>query len=213
MANRLKQIGYLRTPRIIDAFRKVPRHEFLPEKMRGDAYLDHPLPIGHGQTISAPSMIAIMLEVLQPEEGDKVLEIGTGSGYNAALIAEIIGKTGGIYTIERLKEIAELGEENLRKAGYEWVNVVVGDGTQGYEEEAPWDKILVTACAPKIPEPLVNQLKIGGKMAAPVGQNYMAQTLTLLEKTGENETSIQKHGGCAFVPLIGEDGWSEEQAP
>lgn len=213
MVNLLERIGYLRTPRIIDAFRKVPRREFLPEKMRGDAYLDQPLPIGRGQTISAPSMIAIMLEVLQPEEGDKVLEIGTGSGYNAALIAEIIGKSGGLYTIERLKEIAELGKNNLEKTGYERVNVVVGDGTQGYGEEAPWDRILVTACAPEIPEPLVNQLKINGKMAAPVGQNYMAQTLTLLEKTGEKKTSIQKHGRCAFVPLIGKEGWSEEGAP
>ncbi|MBS3815588.1 MAG: protein-L-isoaspartate(D-aspartate) O-methyltransferase [Hadesarchaea archaeon] len=210
LVERLQRMGYLKTPRIIDAFRNVLREKFVPEKMKDDAYLDQPFPIGRGQTISAPSMIAIMLEVLQPREGDKVLEIGTGSGYNAALMAEIIGKSGELYTMERLKEISEFGRSNLEKIGYESINVITGDGTQGYEKEAPWDKILVTACAPKIPSALINQLKINGKIAAPVGQNYMAQTLTLVEKIGKDEVKKEKHGGCSFVPLIGENGWNEE---
>lgn len=213
MAERLERSGYLRSPEIIEAFRVVPREEFVRPNLRRDAYLDQPLSIGQGQTISAPSMIAIMLEVLQVKKGNKVLEIGAGSGYNAALMAEITGKEGELYTIERLEEIAKFGENNLEKTGYGWVEVVVGDGTRGYEEEAPWDRILVTACAPEIPSPLVKQLKIGGKLAAPVGRHYMAQTLTLVEKTSEEETRIQKHGGCSFVPLIGEYGWSEERAP
>lgn len=200
---------YLKTPAVIEAFRKVPRHEFVPEDLRGSAYLDQPLPIGHGQTISAPSMIAIMLEVLRPEAGQKVLEIGAGSGYNAALIAEIIGEAGELYTIERLEDIAEFGRENLRKTGYGWVKVIVGDGTVGYEKTAPWDRILVTACAPEVPKPLVDQLKIGGKLAAPVGRHYMAQTLVSVERVGKGKTQVQRHGGCSFVPLVGRYGWKE----
>ncbi len=209
LVNRLTSWGYLKTSKIIDAFRKVPRHEFIPEDLRESAYLDQPLPIGRGQTISAPSMIAIMLEVLQPEAGQKVLEIGAGSGYNAALIGEIIGKNGQLYTIERLENIAEFGRDNLKKTGYGRVKVIVGDGTLGYEKEAPWDRILVTACAPEVPKPLVNQLKIGGKLAAPVGRHYMAQTLVSVEKVSERKTRTQKHGGCSFVPLVGKYGWKE----
>lgn len=212
MTERLKRRGYLSTIKVIEAFRKVPRHKFLPDEEEKNAYVDRPLPIGRGQTISAPSMIAIMLEVIQLEECDKVLEIGTGSGYNAALIAEIIGEEGELYTIERLEEIAEVGRKNLKKTGYDRVNVIIGDGTKGYPEESPWDKIIVTACAPEIPDSLIDQLEIEGKLVAPVGQDYMSQILILLEKIGEDETKIEKHGGCAFVPLIGEDGWSEEQA-
>ncbi len=201
--------GYLKTSKIIDAFKRVPRHEFIPENLRESAYLDQPLPIGHGQTISAPSMIAIMLEALKPEKGEKVLEIGAGSGYNAALIAEIIGKTGKLFTIERVQELAEFGRNNLQKSGYWWVKVIVGDGTCGYEKEAPWDRVLVTACAPEVPKPLVNQLKIGGKLAVPVGKHYMAQTLLLVEKISEEETIVERHGGCSFVPLVGKYGWKE----
>lgn len=209
MVEELIRWGYLRTPEIINAFNKVPRHEFVPENLRESAYLDHPLPIGHGQTISAPSMIAIMLEVLKPEKGHKVLEIGAGSGYNAALLAEIVGKTGKLFTIERVPELAEFGRNNLQRSGYGRVKVIVGDGTCGYEKEAPWDRILVTACAPEIPEPLINQLKIGGKLAAPVGKHYMAQTLLLIKKTSRKKTEVERHGGCSFVPLIGKYGWRE----
>jgi len=201
--------GYLTKPEIIEAFRKVPRHEFVPANLKDYAYADQPLPIGHGQTISAPSMIAIMLNSLELKPGQKVLEIGAGSGYNAALIAEIVGPRGKVFTIERIAELSEFGRANLQKTGYGWVHVVVGDGTCGYKREAPWDRILVTACTPEIPRPLVEQLKIGGKLGAPVGQHYMFQTWLVVDKRSEKEISTRECGGCSFVPLVGKHGWKE----
>jgi len=210
LIERLVRWGYLTKSEIIKAFRKVPRHEFVTTNLRDYAYADQPLPIGHGQTISAPSMIAIMLNSLELEPGQKVLEIGAGSGYNAALIAEIVGPKGRVFTIERIAELAEFGRANLQKTGYERVQVVVSDGTCGYRKEAPWDRILVTACAPEIPRPLVEQLKVGGKLAAPVGQNYMYQTWVVVNKSEKGVSSPQVHGGCSFVPLVGKHGWKED---
>ena len=207
LIERLVRWGYLTKPEIIEAFRKVPRHGFVPTNLRDYAYADQPLPIGYGQTISAPSMIAIMLDSLELKSGQKVLEIGAGSGYNAALIAEIVGQRGKVFTVERIAELAEFGRKNLKKTGYGWVQVVVGDGTCGYKKEAPWDRILVTACAPEIPRPLVEQLEVGGKIAAPVGQHYMFQTWVVVHKRSEKETSTQGRGGCSFVPLVGKHGW------
>lgn len=209
MVQSLERRGYLESSEVIEAFRKVPRENFVPSKVRGDAYADRPLSIGEGQTISAPSMIAIMLEVLKAEGGDKILEIGTGSGYNAALMAEIIGPEGEVHSIERIKTVAETGRENLERNGYEQVKVIVRDGTKGYEEEAPWDKIIITACAPEVPDPLIEQLKVGGKLVAPVGEYYRSQTLLEVEKVNEDETEVRRHGSCAFVPLVGEYGWDE----
>lgn len=202
--------GYLSKRDVINAFKKVPRHEFVPQNLRRYAYADQPLPIGHGQTISAPSMIAIMLESLDLKPAQKVLEIGTGSGYNAALIAELIGRDGQIFTIERVAELAEFGRANLKKSGYGRVKVITGDGTCGYTREAPWDRILITACAPEIPQPLISQLKVGGKLGAPVGRHYMAQTWIVAEKLGEKKINVQERGGCSFVPLVGKYGWKEE---
>jgi protein-L-isoaspartate(D-aspartate) O-methyltransferase len=210
LANHLIHWGYLKKPEIIAAFKKVPREEFIPAKIREYAYSDQPLHIGHSQTISAPSMIAIMMESLSLRRGMKVLEIGAGSGYNAAITAEIVGHEGMVVTIERVEELAKFAKNNLKKAGYGWVEVVVGDGTLGYSEKAPWDGILVTACAPELPEPLLQQLKIGGKLGAPVGQHYMYQTWTVAEKLGDDKTKITEHGGCSFVPLVGKHGWKEE---
>ena len=201
--------GYIKKPEIIEVFKKVPRHEFVPADIRKYAYIDQPLPIGYGQTISAPSMIAIMLDALDLKPGQKVLEIGTGSGYNASLIAELVGPEGKVFTIERIAKLADFGRANLKKTGYERVHVVVGDGTCGYKKEAPWDRILVTACAPELPKPLVEQLKIGGKLAVPVGSHYMFQTLLVAEKRGEKEISVRECGGCSFVPLVGKYGWKE----
>lgn len=198
--------GYLKTPEIIDAFKKVPRHEFVPSSIRSSSYADQPLPIGHGQTISAPSMVAIMLESLDLRAGQKVLEVGTGSGYNAALIAEIIGERGELFTIESIRELADFGRENLERTGHSQVHVIVGDGTCGYEKEAPWDRILVTACAPKLPKPLIQQLKTNGKLAAPLGEHYMFQTWTVAEKHGQ-KLEVREYEGCSFVPLIGKYGW------
>lgn len=210
LVGRLIRWGYLTKPEITEAFRRVPRHEFVPTNLKDYAYADQPLPIGHGQTISAPSMVAIMLDSLELKQGQKVLEIGAGSGYNAALIAEIIGPQGKVFTIERIAELAEFGRANLRKTGYGWVQVVVSDGTCGYKKEAPWDRILVTACAPEIPQPLIKQLKVGGKLAAPVGQNYMYQTWRVAVKRSEKEIKTLDRGGCSFVPLVGKHGWKED---
>lgn len=213
LVQRLKKSGYIESPEILEAFRKVPREQFVPSKFRGEAYADRPLSIGEGQTISAPSMIAIMLEVLKAEKGQKILEIGTGSGYNAALLAEIVGSEGKIYSIERLEKIANSGRNNLEKTGYEdIVQVIVSDGTLGYGKEAPYDRIIITACAPKVPDPLVDQLKIGGILSGPVGSHYRAQTLLEVEKMEGDETEINRHGSCAFVPLVGEEGWDEGEA-
>ena len=207
LVERLVRWGYLSKRDIIDAFKKVPRHEFIPENIRDYSYADQPLSIGHGQTISAPSMIAIMLESLDFKVGQKVLEVGTGSGYNAALIAEIVERKGKVFSIERIDELAEFGRTNLERTGYGWVKVIVGDGTYGYEKEAPWDRILVTACTPELPKPLVKQLKVEGKLGAPVGQHYMFQTWVVAEKRTKGELKIDERGGCSFVPLVGKYGW------
>ena len=208
LIERLIRWGYLNKQEVIDAFRKVPRHEFVPANMLKYSYVDQPLPIGHGQTISAPSMIAIMLESLDVKGGQKVLEIGTGSGYNAALLQELVGE-GEVFTIERIAALADFGRSNLKQTGYGRVRVVVSDGSCGYKKGAPWDRILVTACAPDIPKPLVEQLKVGGKLAVPVGKHYMFQTLFIVEKRGEGEISVWERGGCSFVPLVGKYGWEE----
>ncbi len=213
LVQRLRKGGYIESPEVIEAFRSVPREQFIPSKFRKEAYADRPLSIGEGQTISAPSMIAIMLEVLKVEKGQKILEIGTGSGYNAALLAELTGNDGKIYSIERLEKIANFGRENLEELGYgDIVEVVVGDGTLGYEGGAPYDRVIITACAPSVPDPLVEQLKIGGILTGPVGSHYRAQTLLEIEKIGEEETETRRHGSCAFVPLVGEEAWDEGEA-
>lgn len=211
MIQGLRRRGFLKSPEIVEAFRNVPREKFVPSRVREEAYADHPLSIGEGQTISAPSMIAIMLEVLEAEKGQNVLEIGTGSGYNAALLDEMVGNEGKVYTIERLERIARIGRENLRRTDHNQVEVVIGDGTRGYDKGFPWDRILVTACSPQVPEPLIEQLKVGGKVVAPVGSHFMSQTLTVIEKTGSSETEVHEYGSCAFVPLVGEYGWQDEE--
>ncbi|MCD6127185.1 protein-L-isoaspartate(D-aspartate) O-methyltransferase [bacterium] len=199
----LVKYRYIKSESVKRAFEKVDRRLFVPESFKGRAYSDHPLPIGFNQTISAPSMIAIMLEALDLKRGDKVLEIGTGSGYNAALISEIVGDN--VFSIERIPELAEFARDNLRKAGYK-VKVLIGDGTLGYEAEAPYDKIIVTAAAPKIPDPLIKQLKIGGKICIPVGERFFCD-LILGEKLSDGKLRKKNYGGCAFVPLIGKEGW------
>jgi len=207
LVERLIQWGYLSKPDIIEAFRKVRREEFIPGGARSYAYSDQPLPIGHGQTISAPSMVAIMMESLDLSPGLRFLEIGSGSGYNAALVAEVVGRKGEVVTVERIKALADFAEENLDRNGYEWVKVVVSDGSLGYGEGAPWDRILVTACAPEVPKPLAEQLGVGGKLGAPVGKGSMFQVWTVAEKLKNGKIAVREHGGCSFVPLIGEYGW------
>ncbi len=210
----LVRLGYVKSEKVKKALLNVPREEFVPEPYREFAYDDHPLPIGYGQTISAIHMVAIMTEALDPVPGDKVLEIGTGSGYQAAVLAEIVAKMdpskrGHVYTIERIPELAEFARRNLERTGYsEYVTVIVGDGTLGYPEEAPYDRILITAAAPDIPKPLIEQLKEGGRIVAPVGDLYV-QRLVIADKVGG---VLRRRYGieCVFVPLIGKYGWREE---
>ncbi len=198
--------GYIKSKRVIDALLKVPREEFLPEHLKKYAYVDTPLEIGYGQTISAIHMVGLMSELLDLKPGMKVLEIGTGCGYHAAVTAEIVGKDGLVVSIERIPELAEKAERTLRKLGYDNVIVIVGDGTLGYEPLAPYDRIYATASGPKIPKPLINQLKDGGKLLMPVGR-YL-QKLVLAEKRGD-KVIIKDCGPVAFVPLIGKEGFRE----
>ncbi len=213
LVDQLKLYGYIRTREVERAFLKVPREEFVPPDLRKKAYLDTPLPIGHGQTISAPHMVAIMTELLGARIGEKVLEVGTGSGYQAAILAEIVNpdrKAGGIvYTIERIPQLAEFAKKNLERTSYiNRVVVIVGDGSKGYPKEAPYDKIIVTAAAPRVPRSLLEQMRSPGRMVIPVGTRY-EQTLLVVEKDLEGKIRITESIPCVFVPLIGEEGWKD----
>ena len=196
----LKQRGYLSKPEVIEAMLKVERHKFVPKDLQDQAYVDTPLPIGQEQTISAPHMVAIMSETLDVKPNHKILEIGTGSGYQAAVLAEI-AKNGKIYTIERIPELAKQAKKNLAKCGYKNIEVIMANGTLGYELKAPFDRIIVTAGALNVPQVLVDQLKDGGKMLIPVGGRFF-QDLILVEKRAGKITK-KNLGGCMFVPLIG----------
>jgi protein-L-isoaspartate(D-aspartate) O-methyltransferase len=205
--------GILTQPKVIQAMVKVPRHLFVPENAESSAYIDSPLSIGKGQTISAPHMNAMMCEYLELKEGDKVLEIGTGSGYHAALCAELVApensqKPGHVFTIERHKELVKQAEINLKNAGYQnTVSVIHGDGTLGYPKEAPYDKILVTAASPeKVPPPLKEQLKEKGILCIPAGSKSWGQNLYIVTKEGSKFES-KKITGVRFVPLIGKYGY------
>jgi len=208
LIEKLSDYGYIKSEKVRKAMLRVPREEFVQPDKKNYAYLDQPLSIGHGQTISAPHMVAIICEELYLEEGMKVLEIGTGLGYNAAVVAEIIGEKGHLYSVERIESLAMASEENLNRTNHSKnVTVVVGDGTLGYEKEAPYDRIYVTAGAPDMPEPLKKQLKIGGKLLAPVGPSSYTQELILVSRTSKDEFTEKSLCGVAFVPLIGKHGW------
>lgn len=187
---------------VLDAFRRVPRHEFVPENIRSAAYDDCALPIGEGQTISQPYMVAIMTELLKLKGNEKVLEVGTGSGYQAAILAELCRK---VFSIERIEALSLRTEKILKKLGSTNIELVVGDGTEGYSKEAPYDGIIVTAGCPDIPKPLVDQLAEGGRLVIPVGERYL-QTLTVVTKE-ESKITAEESVGCVFVPLIGKFGW------
>ncbi len=214
----LRAEGIIRSERVYKAMMRVPREEFVPEHLRCHAYDDNPLPIGYGQTISAPHMVAMMCEEAQLEPGHKVLEVGTGSGYHAAVIAEIVApsdepreKWGRVITIERIPELAERARKTLERLGYgDRVKVVVGDGSKGYPEEAPYDRIIVTAAAPDIPKPLIEQLKPGGIMVIPIGDRVM-QHLYVVRKKRDGSIEARPVTPCLFVPLVGEYGWRDEQ--
>jgi len=190
-------------PAVLEALRKVPREEFIDPEHRGLAYIDAPLAIGEGQTISQPFTVAMMTQLLELKPSDKVLEIGTGSGYQAAVLAEIC-KEGQVFTVERFQNLALGARKILKELKNLNVEIIVGDGTKGLPEEAPFDAIIVTAAAPEIPAPLIDQLKIGGRLVMPVGGDWH-QEMIRLTKT-EDGVERENFGGYRFVPLIGEYG-------
>ena len=187
--------------RVIAALDAVPRHRFVPASQARSAYANRPLPIGHGQTISQPYIVALMTELLVPEPGDIMLEVGTGSGYQAAVLAELVAR---VHTIEIVEPLAMSAGERLRQLGYRNVEVRLGDGYHGWPEHAPYDGIIVTAAADAIPPPLVRQLKPGGRMVIPVGAPFYAQDLILLEKDAKGKVSTKSVLPVAFVPLTGD---------
>jgi protein-L-isoaspartate(D-aspartate) O-methyltransferase len=193
---------------VISAMSRVKRELFVPESLKSRAYDDTPLPIGLGQTISAPHMVAIMCHLLDLEPGMTVLEVGGGSGYHAAVMADLVGPQGHVYTVERMADLAELARENLARAGIENVTVIQADGSLGLPEHAPYDRISVAATAPSVPEPLKEQLRVGGKMVLPVGRDY--QELYLVKKESEDRFSVSRKMGVVFVPLIGAEGFEEK---
>jgi len=184
--------------RVLNAIGKVPRHEFIPDDQRPYAYENRPLSIGYGQTISQPYIVAIMTDLLKPEKTDRVLEVGTGSGYQAAILAELVDS---VYTIEIIKELGEQAADHLKKSGYNTVHTRTGDGYYGWETEAPFDGIIVTAVASHIPPPLIKQLKPGGRMVIPVGGQFMMQYLVLVSKDVDNKITTRQILPVRFVPL------------
>lgn len=192
---------------VLEAFRKVPRHVFVPDKLKSDAYEDHPIPIGFGQTISQPYIVALMTELLMLSSKSNVLEIGTGSGYQLAILCEIAQE---VHSVERMHELAEGAKRNLTELGYANFDVREGDGTLGLEEYAPYDAIVVTASAPSVPQPLIDQLKDGGRLVIPIG-SILSQKLTLIEKL-KGMVRSQDVCYCTFVPLIGKYGFKKEVA-
>ena len=202
MVSILKHRGVIKSEAVERAFLSVPRHLFVPEEYASYAYEDVPLPTLKGQTISQPSIVALMLEELDLKPRHRVLEIGAGSGWNAALIAHIV-KPGRVITIEIDRDVAEFARRNIRKTNLDNVTIVEGDGSLGYEAEAPFDRIAVTAACERVPEPLFRQLKEGGKLIAPVGSVY-SQMLTLFEKRGK--IRAREILPCIFVPLRGKYG-------
>ncbi len=194
----------VRDPRVLAAMGKVPRHEFMPEALRAQAYGDHAMPIGEGQTISQPYIVALMTELLELKSTDRVLEIGTGSGYQAAVLSELCEK---VFTIERVKTLADKARAILDRLGCRNVAMKVYDGTYGWKEMAPFDAIIVTAAAPDVPSALIEQLREGGRLVIPVGERF-TQVLKKVIKSPAGlvtQTSIP----CMFVPLIGAHGWKE----
>jgi protein-L-isoaspartate(D-aspartate) O-methyltransferase len=188
--------------RVLAAMRKVPRHLFVPQKYQHDAYADKALSIGEEQTISQPFMVAVMTELLELGGGERVLEVGTGSGYQAAILGELAAE---VYTVERISVLADRARTLLKELGYGNVHAVISDGTIGLADKSPFDRIIITAAAPKIPQPLIDQLSEGGIIIVPVGERF-SQTLIkgVKEKSGIREGY---HTPCIFVPLIGEHGW------
>lgn len=198
----------IRDTRVLEAMRSVPREEFVPEEFRGMAYRDRALPIGEGQTISQPYVVALMTEALEVQPGDQVLDIGTGSGYQAAIFEEMGAE---VISIERQDLLARWAMERLRRLGYENVEVISGDGSGGWPPKAPYDAILVAASGPTIPTPLLNQLKDGGHLVMPVAKGAVEQQLVRITRRGKGRYDRRELGPVVFVPLIGKEGWDSDR--
>ncbi len=203
LVQKLISEGYIRSEPVKKAFLTVAREHFIPKHLQQHAYDDTPLSIGYGQTISAPHMVALMCEALEVYPGQKILEIGTGSGYHAAIVASVVGERGQVYSVERIDELAQQAKKKLMHHGFSTVSVETGDGSLGLEAYQPYDCIYVTCASPSIPQPLIDQLKDPGKLLIPVGDVYCE--LVLLEKK-KNSVTQKDLGGCVFVPLIGQYG-------
>ncbi|WP_045224480.1 protein-L-isoaspartate(D-aspartate) O-methyltransferase [Methyloterricola oryzae] len=195
-------------PRVIQAIRQVPRDQFLPEETRAYAFYDGPVPIGFGQTISQPFIVALMTDLLQPEPEHSVLEIGTGSCYQAAVLSLLVRQ---VYSVEIIPELARQARERLDGLGYRNVSACLGDGYYGWPEHAPYDGIIVTAAAPEVPEPLLEQLKPGGRLVIPIGPPYQYQELRLIEKAEDGSYASRKILGVAFVPLTGQHPFAKPE--
>ncbi len=207
MVEELRARG-IRDERVLQAMLKAPRHRFISEAYWDQAYANRPLPIEEGQTISQPYIVALMIEALELQPTDRVLEIGTGSGYQTALLAEL---TADVYTVERLYQLLEQARQRLESMGYGNVHDKLGDGTLGWPEFAPYDAIIASGAVPKVPPSLREQLAVGGRMILPVGGRHV-QRLLHIWRAGERFDE-RELGDCSFVPLIGEEGWPEEGAP
>ena len=199
----------VRCKRVLAAMQKVPREKFLPKELREFAYHDGPLPIGKQQTISQPYIVALMTEALALEGGEHVLEIGTGSGYAAAVLAEIASE---VYTIERIGPLARKSASLLTRLGYKNVEVIHADGTQGWPDQAPYDAIVVTAGGPEVPESLKSQLKIGGRLVIPMGSDTCLQKLIRVIRLSQTEFISDDLCDVRFVPLVGKEGWTEQES-
>lgn len=214
LVDNLVREGVLRSSHVIDAMKQVPRFLFLPKRSVEYGVTDAPLPIGRGQTVSAPHMVAIMNEALELDVGHHVLEVGGGCGWHAATVGEVVApknvptsERGHVYTVEIVDELAHFARENIIRFGFgDRVTVIHGDGSLGYPEQSPYDRILVTAAAPKSPPPLLEQLKVGGILLIPVGSVHMFQSLIRVRKNLDDSLTSEKLGGVAFVPLTGRFG-------
>jgi len=204
MVDRLREHYKIRDEKILEAMRSVPRHAFVPEALQARAYGDHALPISGSQTISQPYIVARMTELLEIDSASRVLEIGAGSGYQTAILAKVAGQ---VYSIERIASLAREAQRRIRQLNTYNATVKCFDGTLGWAANAPYDAVLVAAGGPTVPEPLVAQLKLGGRLVVPVGNSRESQRLVRVIKT-EIRYRLEDHGACAFVPLIGQHGWS-----